>query len=89
MSFGIVTNLYAYMAFLLVILTYGMETGFFRFASKRQDKDRVYSSALVSLFVTSLAFVLAVFNIYRYPGPLDELPRAPGIHTVGGTHHCF
>ncbi len=61
-EFGIVTNLYAYMAFLLVILTYGMETGFFRFASKRQDKDRVYSSALVSLFVTSLAFVLAVFT---------------------------
>ena len=32
-EYGIVTNLYAYMALLLIILTYGMETGFFRFAN--------------------------------------------------------
>ena len=33
-EYGVVTNLYAWTAFLLVVLTYGMETGFFRFANK-------------------------------------------------------
>lgn len=61
-EYGIVTNLYAYMAFLLVILTYGMETGYFRFASTHQDKELVYSSSLISLFFTSLAFLLIVYN---------------------------
>ena len=37
-DYGIVTNLYAWTALLLVILTYGMETGFFRFAN-REDQD--------------------------------------------------
>ncbi|RKD92280.1 lipopolysaccharide biosynthesis protein [Mangrovibacterium diazotrophicum] len=60
-EYGIVANLYSYMAFLLVLLTYGMETGYFRFASQAEDKKLVYSSSLISLFATSLAFVLVVF----------------------------
>ncbi|MGQ7870223.1 lipopolysaccharide biosynthesis protein [Sunxiuqinia sp. sy24] len=60
-EYGVVTNLYSYMAFLLVILTYGMETGFFRFASQKENKERAYSSALISLFSTSIAFLLLVF----------------------------
>lgn len=59
-EYGVVTNLYSYMAFLLVFLTYGMETGFFRFASKKENKEKAYSSALISLFSTSLAFLLLV-----------------------------
>ena len=38
-EYGIVTNLYAYMALLLIILTYGMETGFFRFANDKEEKE--------------------------------------------------
>lgn len=60
-EYGIVTHLYAYMAFLLVILTYGMETGYFRFASNHQDKELVYSSSLISLFVTSVSFLLVIY----------------------------
>ena len=37
-DFGIVTNLYAWTALLMVILTYGMETGFFRFMNKKEIK---------------------------------------------------
>ena len=33
-GYGVVTNLYGYTALLLVILTFGMETTFFRFANK-------------------------------------------------------
>ncbi|WP_321286624.1 polysaccharide biosynthesis C-terminal domain-containing protein [uncultured Sunxiuqinia sp.] len=61
-QFGIVTNLYAYMAFLLVILTYGMETGFFRYASDKKNKKQVYSNTLVSLFITSASFLLVVLT---------------------------
>ncbi len=55
-EYGIITELYAYVVFLLVILTYGMETGFFRFAGASERKERVYSSVLLSLLVTSVLF---------------------------------
>ena len=61
-EYGIVTNLYAYSAFLLIILTYGMETGFFRFASVKEDKDKAYSTALISLFATSAVFLFFVLS---------------------------
>jgi O-antigen/teichoic acid export membrane protein len=59
-DYGVVTELYAWMVLLLVILTYGMETGFFRFAQKSDNPDKVYSTAMISLISTSLLFVLLV-----------------------------
>jgi O-antigen/teichoic acid export membrane protein len=60
-GYGVVTNLYAYTALLLVILTYGMETTFFRFANKEgEDPDKVYSTILTSVLTTSALFVLLV-----------------------------
>ena len=57
-DYGVVTNLYAYTALLLVILTYGMETTFFRFANKEgENPDRVYSTILTSVLTTSALFV--------------------------------
>ncbi len=60
-AYGVITELYAYVVFLLVILTYGMETGYFRFASHSEKKEKVYSTVLGSLFVTSLLFILAMW----------------------------
>ncbi len=57
-EYGIVTNMYAYVAFLLVALTYGMETSYFRYASRSKDPEKVYSTSLVSLFFTTISFVL-------------------------------
>ena len=58
-DYGIVTNLYAWTALLLVILTYGMETGFFRFVNKEgEDPRAVYSTSLIALFTTSLLFAV-------------------------------
>ena len=57
-TYGIITELYAYVVFLLVILTYGMETGYFRYASNSEQKERVYSTVLGSLFFTSLFFII-------------------------------
>ena len=63
-DFGIVTNLYAWTALLMVILTYGMETGFFRFMNKKEIKlpMRVYATTLFSLAFTSVLFMVFVFS---------------------------
>ncbi len=61
-EYGVVTNLYAWTSLLLVMLTYGMETGFFRFANKNKENEQnVYSNTLFSVFVTSILFVVLCF----------------------------
>ena len=60
-EYGTVTNLYAWTALLLVMLTYGMETGFFRFANKDlANSDKVYGNCLLSVGITSLLFIVLV-----------------------------
>lgn len=63
-DFGIVTNLYAWTALLIVILTYGMETGFFRFMNKKEITlpMRVYATTLFSLAFTSILFMVFIFS---------------------------
>ena len=65
-GYGIVTNLYAYSALLLALLTFGMETTFFRFAG-REDRDErmVYSNALRMVGLVSLVFVVLVLVFLR------------------------
>ncbi len=57
-EYGVITEMYAYVALFFVILTYGMETAFFRFAQETEPK-KVYSTSLISLLATSLIFILA------------------------------
>lgn len=65
-GYGIVTNLYAYSALLLVLLTFGMETTFFRFAGKEGEDERsVYGSALRLVGGVSLAFLAAALVFLR------------------------
>jgi O-antigen/teichoic acid export membrane protein len=59
-EYGIITELYAYVAILLVILTYGMETGMFKFSSGSYSKSIVYTTALISVSITSFLFLLAI-----------------------------
>ena len=60
-EYGVVTELYAYVAFLVIVLTYGLETAFFRFSKKNNDVKVVYSTALISLIVSSVIFVVLMF----------------------------
>ncbi len=59
-QYGVVTELYAWMVLALVILTYGMETTYFRFAGKKAPAGEVYGTAMISLFTTSAFFLLAI-----------------------------
>ncbi len=66
-GYGIITNVYALTALLLVILTYGMETGYFRFSNRKElNPDTVYSTTLWSVGTTSLFFI-AVCALFLSP----------------------
>ena len=66
-GYGIITNMYAITALLLVLLTCGMETGFFRFANKGgEDPVKVYSTTLLTVGAISLSF-LAVCLLFLEP----------------------
>lgn len=64
-EYGVVTELYAWMVLLLIVLTYGMETGFFRFSQNRENYERVYSTSVISLFLSSAIFLFLVFVLIR------------------------
>ncbi|MCC8154899.1 MAG: oligosaccharide flippase family protein, partial [Tannerellaceae bacterium] len=61
-DYGIVTNIYGWIALLVVILTYGLETGFFRFINKKEEERpvRVYTTCLISLLCSSLLFIITI-----------------------------
>jgi len=66
-DYGNVTNLYAWTALLLVVLTYGMETGYFRFANKnKDDANKVYTTTMIAVGFTSLLFA-AFCVVYSQP----------------------
>ena len=66
-DYGIVTNIYAWTALLLVLLTYGMETGFFRFVNREDyDAPSVYKTAFLTLFTTSALFAVLVC-LFQHP----------------------
>ncbi len=57
-QFGVITEMYAYVAFLIIFLTYGMETTFFRYTTKKEiDSQRVYSNILYSVTCSSFIFI--------------------------------
>ena len=65
-GYGIVTNLYAYTALLLAILTFGMETTLFRFSNKDgEDPRKVYGTSLKMVGAVALLFVAAVLAMVR------------------------
>ncbi|MCK9448760.1 MAG: oligosaccharide flippase family protein [Bacteroidales bacterium] len=61
--YGQITELYAYLAFLLVLLTYGMETAFFRYAQKH-DTQKVFNNIFSSILFTSGIFFVAAVILF-------------------------
>lgn len=67
-TYGEVTELYSYVAFLLALLTYGMETTFFRFAQKN-DSKKVLSTAQTCILISTGIFLL--FYCFCYDSLAD------------------
>jgi len=59
-EYGIITELYAYVAIFMVLLTYGMETGLFKFSTSYKNRNIVYTTAFISVSITSAVFVVVV-----------------------------
>ena len=70
-GYGIITNIYAYVALVLVLLTFGMETTYFRFTNKTHtDSQTVYSTTLISVGAVSLLFAVLVMLLLQ---PISQL----------------
>ena len=70
-GYGVITNMYAYVALILVILTFGMETTYFRFTNKTHtDSQVVYSTTLISVGTVSALFAALVILFIK---PISSL----------------
>jgi O-antigen/teichoic acid export membrane protein len=74
-DYGVVSELYAWVAFLIVLLTFGMETAFFRFLQDHEDKDKVFLNGFLTVigvnvlfFCSLLYFNQDIANVMLYPG---------------------
>ncbi|MBD5204171.1 MAG: oligosaccharide flippase family protein [Bacteroidales bacterium] len=77
-QYGVVSYLYAMVAVALVILTYGMETGFFRYANDSEyDSERVYTTSMISVASTSLLFIVLLSVFLSPVAGLVLLPNHP------------
>ncbi|MBR4729706.1 MAG: lipopolysaccharide biosynthesis protein [Prevotella sp.] len=69
-DYGISTNVYAYTALILVLLTFGMETTLFRFANDERSKpDTVFSTVMAVVGSLTLVFLLCIFG---FIGPISR-----------------
>ena len=76
-EYGVSTELYAYSSFLLIVLTYGMETALLNFSAAEGNKDKVYSTSLISVVISSFAFIILCYG-FRHPiADLIKYPQFP------------
>lgn len=68
------TEFYSYISFLNILFTYGLETAFFHFSNKTDDRERVYSTALISIFGTSITLSLLFIG---FSGSIAEFIKEP------------
>lgn len=59
-EYGIVTELYAYIALLMVFFTYRMETTFFRFGNQKEHANQAFSTAAIAILISTAGFVLVL-----------------------------
>jgi O-antigen/teichoic acid export membrane protein len=63
-KYGVVSELYAWVAFLIVILTFGMETSFFKFLHEKDDREEVFRNSFLTVIGINIAFfaIMLFFN---------------------------
>ena len=60
---GIQTDLYAWAAFLMILFTYRMETAFFRFGAKKEDRQKAFQTAFIALLVSTLIICFILIQL--------------------------
>lgn len=64
-DYGVVSELYAWVAFFMVLLTFGMETAYFKFLNDRKDKQHVFNNSLLSVILVNGAFLLLLLVFHQ------------------------
>lgn len=64
-AYGVVSELYAWVAFLVVFLTFGMETAFFRFLNEKEDKALVFRNSFLTIIGLNGLFFLSVVAFHQ------------------------
>ena len=76
-QYGEVIEMYSYVAVILILLTYGMETAFFRFAESTGKKDKVFSTAFLSILSSSIVFIFLVLIFKQNLADLIQYSTKP------------
>lgn len=76
-EFGVFTEIYAYVGFLMVLFTYGMETAYFRYSEKQKDYHVVFSTAFISILASTLIFTGILIAFSESIAQLIEYPQHP------------
>ncbi|MBL7934137.1 MAG: polysaccharide biosynthesis protein [Bacteroidia bacterium] len=86
-EYGINSVLFSYISFMNVVFTFGMETTFFAFYSKFEDKHRVYSTAVISLLMSSVVLSILLFSF----SPLisDFLSKPNAYYSINFISWCI
>lgn len=74
-EYGVITEMYSYVAFLVIILAWGMETAYFRFSTKDGfNQKQVYSTIIITLFISTATFIASSFFFAQ---PIAEFLQYP------------
>ncbi len=77
-EFGVIAEMYSYVAILIVIMTHGMETAFFRFSEQEvKEKSKIFGTALLSVFFIASIFVLFTTTFSREIAEMMRYPDHP------------
>lgn len=81
-EFGMMTNLYGYVAVIIVILTFGMETGFFRFVSQTEKYKpfTVYATTLLNVAAIVCLFLIVFLGFFNQVRPFVWSPEIPNTY---------
>ncbi len=76
-DYGQVSDLYAMIAFLMVLLTFGMETAYFRFLHRHENAEMVFRNAFLSVIMVNLSFLLVIIIFHPWIADLLLYPENP------------
>jgi len=64
-GYGVVSELYTWVAFLLVLLTFGMETAYFKFLTDREDKHTVFNNSILTVIGVNILFLIGLLLFHQ------------------------
>jgi len=83
-EYGMMTYLYVYVAIFLVILTFGMETGFFRFVfqTDKYKPDMVYATSLINVTAIVGLFLIVILGFFNQLRPILWSAEVPNVYIL-------